>query len=100
MQLFVLSFSLQLAPIFKKYYEHMTDNGPVPRAHGDNGKGMPHGLVFDDMKAAVQFIVNYAVINGLPQPALPSGTDNTPPVYLHCSNTKKVSAQRIPRFPR
>ena len=33
--------------------------------------------------------MNYADINGLPQPAAPRGTDNTPPVYLHCQNTKK-----------
>ena len=73
----------------KNIMKHMADNGPVPRAHGNSGKRMPHGLVFEDIKAAVQFIVNYADINGLPQPAAPRGTDNTPPVYLHCSNTKK-----------
>ena len=55
----------------KNIMKHMTDNGPVPRAHGNSGKRMPHGLVFEDIKAAVQFIVNYADINGLPQPAAP-----------------------------
>ena len=55
----------------KNIMKHMTDNGPVPRAHGNSGKRLPHGLVFEDIKAAVQFIVNYVDINGLPQPAAP-----------------------------
>ena len=32
--------------------------------------------------AAVEFIKNFAVINGLPQPAAPRGRAKLPPVYL------------------
>ena len=73
----------------KNLISHMDKNGAVPRTHGNIGKRMQRGLAFEDIRAAVQFILNYADINGLPQPAAPRGTDNTPPVYLHCQNTKK-----------
>ena len=50
---------------------HVEENGPVPRIHGNTGKRKAHGLSFEDIKCVVQIIINYANVNGMPQPAAP-----------------------------
>ena len=69
--------------------QHMTKNGPVPRIHGNIGKCPSHGLKFDQVKFVVQYISTFADEFGLTQPDAPRGRDNTPPIYLPSSNTKK-----------
>ena len=68
---------------------HVTENGAVPRVHGNVGKKPSHALTFEQTKKVITFISNYADEFGLPQPAAPRGRDNTPPIYLSSETTKQ-----------
>ena len=68
---------------------HLKAHGTIPRTHGNSGRKPKHSLKFDDIKAAIQFVVNYSEQFGIPQPAAPRGRDNDPPIYLPCDTLKK-----------
>ena len=70
--------------------KHMNTKGLVARVHGNTGKKPKHALKFDDVKRVLEFIVSYAEIHGMPQPAAPRGRDDIPPIFLHSSVTKKA----------
>ena len=70
--------------------KHMNTNGLVAQVHGNTGKKPKHALKFDDVKRVFEFIVSYADIHGMPQPAAPRGRDDIPPVFFHSSVTKKA----------
>jgi len=67
---------------------HMHLNGKVPRIHGNKHRKPRHALRYAETKNCVDFLVRYADVNGLPQPAAPRGRDNEPPIYLPASLTK------------
>ena len=68
----------------------MNTNGLVARVHGNTGKKTKHALKYDDVKRVFDFIIGYADIHGMPQPAAPRGRDDIPPIFLHSSVTKKA----------
>ena len=68
---------------------HLKTHGTIPRIHGNVGRKPKHSLKFEDIKAAIQFVVNYSEQYGIPQPAAPRGRDNDPPIYLPCDTLKK-----------
>ncbi|CAC5385864.1 unnamed protein product [Mytilus coruscus] len=59
---------------FKSLKQHLIENGVTPRSHG---------------LSLSEFIKRYADEFGLPLPAAPRATDNTPPILLPCSESKK-----------
>ena len=69
---------------------HIAETGPAvtPRTHGNTGKRPKHALTFEDTTKCVQFMLNYADVYGLPQPAAPRGRAEHPPVYLPVSTTQ------------
>lgn len=73
----------------KNLQKHMKTNGITPRVHGNVGKRPKHALEFETVKFAVQFILNFASQNGLPQPAAVNRKDSEPPIFLPASTTKK-----------
>lgn len=73
----------------KSLIKHLSDTGNVPRVHGNKGRKPSNALCFPDIERAVKFVVSYAQDYGLPQPAAPRGRDNTAPIYLPASSTKK-----------
>ncbi|KAH3790469.1 hypothetical protein DPMN_168671 [Dreissena polymorpha] len=72
----------------KSTRQSLNKTGPGPRRHGNTGRKPKHALVFTDVERVVQFICNYAEEYGIPQPAAPSGGDDTEPIYLHSGTTK------------
>ena len=68
--------------------KHVSEQGVVPRVHGLTGKSSNNALPKEVIKDAVQFLVNYAVEEGLPQPAPTRGRDGVLPIYLPASYTK------------
>lgn len=71
--------------ILKNLQKHLKCNGAIPRTHGNKGKLPPNAFSFDTVNFMVKFIKNYAVINGLPQPAAERGRGHVPPIYLPAS---------------
>lgn len=70
--------------------DHLRESSPAvtARTHGNVGKKPKHALTFEDTTKCVQFMLNYADVHGLPQPAAPRGRDGHPPVYLPVSTTQ------------
>ncbi|KAH3714846.1 hypothetical protein DPMN_057548 [Dreissena polymorpha] len=68
--------------------DHYRQNGPLPRKHGNVGKKPSQAVIYYDVKRVVEFLQNYADTYGIPQPAAPRGSDNTPPIYLDSGKTK------------
>lgn len=77
--------------------KHFSECGAVPRTHGNTGKKPSKSLQFEEIKFAVQYVVNHAEEFGLPQPAAPRGRDDTPPIYLPSDTTKKAVHQMYVR---
>ena len=69
----------------KNLQKHLHSNGVIPRTHGNKGKLPSNAFSFETVQFIVQFIKNYAVINGLPQPAAQRGRGQTAPTYLPAS---------------
>ena len=65
------------------------NHGTIPRIQGNLGRKPKHALKLEDIKAVIQFVVNYSERYGTPQPAAPRGRDNDPPIYLPCDTLKK-----------
>ena len=53
--------------------KHVSENGPVPQQHGSKGRKAYNSYPFDIVSKAVEFIKNYALVFGLPQPAASRG---------------------------
>ena len=68
--------------VLKNLQKHLKSNGAIPRTHGNKGKLPPNAFSFNTVNSIVKFIKNYAVINGLPQPAAERGRGHVPPIYL------------------
>ncbi len=68
--------------------DHYKQNGPLPRKHGNVGKKPSQAVIYDDVKRVVEFLQNYADTYGIPQPAAPRESDNTPRIYLDSGKTK------------
>ena len=73
----------------KNLIKHVSTEGITPRSHGNTGRKPKHSMSFEDASRIVNFIVEYARENGLPQPAAPRGRDNHPPIILPASITKE-----------
>ena len=73
--------------------KHVSENGVVPRCHGNTNKRPSKSLHFEDIRRIVQLISNYADEFGIQQPAAPRGRDNTAPVYLPSDATKVILHQ-------
>ncbi|XP_053389671.1 uncharacterized protein LOC128552653 [Mercenaria mercenaria] len=69
--------------------KHMKEKGVQPRVHGNFGRKAPNAFSHETIKDAVQFLLNYASEEGLPQPAAPRGRGEKAPVYLPSKNTKQ-----------
>ncbi|CAC5399423.1 unnamed protein product [Mytilus coruscus] len=74
---------------FKSLKQHLNENGVIPRSHGLSGRKSNRGHSFEVIKNTIKFIKRYADEFGLPLPAAPRATDNTPPILLPCSESKK-----------
>lgn len=86
-KMFMLAFAIGKHSL-QNIMTHVSQHGAVPRSHGNTNRTPVHALTFDDTKAVVQYISNFADEFGMPQPAAPRGRDNTPPIYLTCETTK------------
>eukprot|EP00117_Sycon_ciliatum_P047559 scpid70017/ scgid33963/ len=60
---------------------------------GNEGTLPWNALPVEDVVELKQFIVHYATINGLPQPAAPRGHNKPAPTYLPCVTTVKLVHQ-------
>ena len=72
----------------KALTKHIKEKGIQPRVHGNFGRKPPNAFSHDAVKDAVQYLINYAAEEGLPQPAAPRGRAETAPIYLPSKNTK------------
>ena len=71
--------------VLKNLQKHLKDHGITSRIHGNKGRLPPNAFSFETVKALVDFIQNYAVVFGLPQPAAQSGRAKKAPIYLPAS---------------
>ena len=62
---------------------------PVP--HGNVGVKPWHAVTAEEVTKVRDFILNYASINGLPQPSAPRGHNVAAPTYLPSVSTKKLT---------
>ena len=80
--------------VLKNLQSHLKDNGAIPREHGNKGQLPPNMFSFATVQHIVDFILNYAHIYGLPQPAAGRGRAETAPVYLSASEGYNTVHQR------
>ena len=71
--------------ILKNLQKHLKDNGITEREHGNKGRLPPNAFTFETVRYIVDFILNYARVFGLPQPAARRGRASAAPVYLSAS---------------
>ena len=71
--------------VLKNLQKHLKDNGIVPREHGNRGHLPSNAFSFETVRNIIDFIVNYATVFGLPQPAARRGRASVAPVYLPAS---------------
>ncbi|XP_053392297.1 uncharacterized protein LOC128554982 [Mercenaria mercenaria] len=72
----------------KRIQKHISTKGVGPRVHGLVGRRPSNAFSSDVIKDAVQYLINYAIEEGLPQSSPPRGRDESPPIYLPASKTK------------
>ena len=80
----------QLKKQLKNLQKHLQQHGPVPHQHGLTGHVPATTYPYNVVSDAVHFIRNYAVINGIPQPAARSGRAQNPPIYLPASQNYTI----------
>ena len=80
--------------VLKNLQSHLKENGPTPRVHGNKGRLPSHAFSFETTKNIVDFILNYARIFGLPQPAAGRGRAEVAPIYLSASEGYHVVHQK------
>ena len=68
--------------VLKNLQTHLKENGPVPRVHGNKGHLPPNTFSFETVKFVVSFILNYAELCCLPQPAAGQDRAEILPIYL------------------
>eukprot|EP00117_Sycon_ciliatum_P000041 scpid56946/ scgid1023/ len=73
---------------------HLDAGVLTPPQHGNVGRSPWHAVSAEGVTQVRDFIRNYAVVNGLPQPAAPRGHNTPAPVYLPCITTKKLVHQK------
>ncbi|XP_062575096.1 uncharacterized protein LOC134237029 [Saccostrea cucullata] len=74
--------------------KHLQSQGITPRVHGNKGRKAPNAFKFEEVKNAVQYLINYASQHGIPQPAGTRGRDTEPTIFLPCSDTKDALHKR------
>ena len=62
---------------FKNLKRHFSQNGLVPRLHGNSGKAPHNAITLDDAKHAVTFLFEYAEVNALLLPGRVPGYKKT-----------------------
>ena len=67
----------------------MNTNDLVEWVHGNTLEKPKHALKYEDVKRVFDFIIGYADIHGMPQPAAPRGKDDIRPIFFHSPVTKK-----------
>lgn len=80
--------------VLKNLQCHLKENGPTPRVHGNKGRLPPNAFSYETTKHVVDFILNYAKVFGLPQPAAGRGRAEVPPIYLPASEGYNVVHQK------
>jgi len=73
----------------KRMQSHLCERGIEPRVHGLTGRRPSNAFSHDVIKKAVHFLINYAVEEGLPQPAPLRGRPGLAPIYLPVNKTKR-----------
>ena len=68
--------------VLKNLQTHLKENGPVPRVHGNKGHLPLNTFSFETVKFVVSFILNYAELCCLPQPAAGQDRAEILPIYL------------------
>ena len=74
---------------------HLDAGVLTPAQHGNVGRSPWHAVSAEGVMQVCAFIRNYAVVNGLPQPAARRRHNTPTPVYLPCSTTKKPVHQKM-----
>ena len=69
---------------------HLDAGIVVPVPHGNVGVKLWHAVTAEEVTKVRDFILNYASINGLPQPSAPRGHNVAAPTYLPSVSTKKL----------
>ena len=69
---------------------HLDAGIVVPVPHGSVGVKPWHAVTAEEVTKVRDFILNYASINGLPQPSAPRGHNVAAPTYLPSVCTKKL----------
>ena len=67
---------------------HLDAGIVVPVPHGNVGVKPWHAVTAEEVTKVRDFILNYASINGLPQPSAPRGHNVAAPTYLPSVSTK------------
>ena len=68
--------------VLKNLQKHLKENGVTQREHGNKGRLPPNAFSFETVQ---DFIVNYATVFGLLQPAARRGRAGKAPIYLPAS---------------
>lgn len=71
--------------LLKNLQSHLKSHGPIPRMHGNKGRLPANAFTFQTTEHIADFILNYAEIYGLPQPAAGRGRAESAPIYLPAS---------------
>ena len=69
----------------KNLQSHLKEHGPIPRAHGNLKRLPPNSFTYETVRNIVTFIIHFAELYGLPQPAAHRGRAATAPIYLAAS---------------
>ena len=69
---------------------HLDAGIVVPVPHGNVGVKPWHGVTAEEVTKVRDFILNYASINGLPQPSAPRGHNVAAPTYLPSVSINKL----------
>ena len=67
---------------FEHLQRHLSQNGVVPRVHGNKRRKPKHALSFPVVENMVKFIKTHAEVFGIPHPAPLHGRASIHPIYL------------------
>ena len=73
--------------VLKNLRGHLKESGPIPRDHGNCGRLSSNTFSYNTVQHLLKFVVNFATVYGLPQPAACRGRGGTAPTYLPASQT-------------
>ena len=74
----------------KNLKRHFSQNGLIPRRHGNSGKAPHDAIILDDIKHAVTFLFEHAEVNALLLPGRVPGYNPPPPPDIQVRITNSI----------